>query len=54
VSNVTIMQVMFYNGYAYNQDLSTWQTDNVNDCSGFAVGANNWVLPKPSFQNCSP
>ena len=37
-----------------NQDLSDWQVNQVNDCTGFWAGASAWTKEKPNFTNCEP
>jgi len=51
---VTDMRYMFANAQAYNQNLSSWDVDNVFVCEGFSAGAASWTLPKPNFTNCTP
>ena len=48
-SNVTNMRVMFYNAYAFNQDLNNWDVSSVTNMRGMFDGAhafnqplNNW------------
>ena len=36
-----------------NQDLSSWNVNNVGACTWFAKNTPNWTLPKPNFINCS-
>jgi len=58
ISNVQDMSWMFssyYSTVAFNQDLTNWNSkwDNITVCSNFDYNANSWVLPKPTFANCS-
>ena len=54
-SGVLYMMGMFQNALSFNQDLSNWNVENVkyNYCEGFSSGATSWVLPKPTFTNCT-
>jgi surface protein len=53
VSNVTVMYRMFLSS-EFNQDLSTWNVDQVTDCFEFDHDNPQWTLPKPNFTNCIP
>jgi surface protein len=54
VSNVTNMSYMFKDT-SYELNLSSWNVNNVNDCSGFSEGNTVWVSSnKPGFTNCNP
>ena len=48
------MEKMFYGAKYFNQDLSNWNVDNVENCDSFYEGAEAWVLPKPNFLKCDP
>jgi surface protein len=54
VSNVEDMELMFYGATSFNQDLSGWDVANVIYCADFSTNTPQWVLPKPTFTNCSP
>jgi surface protein len=43
------MQGMFSNAPVFNQNLSSWNVDNVNNCTAFSSGASSWTLPQPNF-----
>jgi len=51
---VTDMENMFYNAFAFNQNLSSWSVDGVTNCTDFSYGTTSWTLPKPNFTNCTP
>ena len=53
VSNVTDMSYMFSLANNFNQDLSGWNVENVTECVDFSASTPQWVLPKPSFTNCT-
>jgi hypothetical protein len=48
------MKKMFNNATSFNQDLSSWSIDAVDECDSFGNGASSWTLPKPNFTNCNP
>jgi surface protein len=55
------MSEMFNFALKMNQNLSSWNVENVINCSGFAIhntggsaSSGNWTLPKPNFANCNP
>jgi len=50
---VTDMLQMFYGAEAFNQDISSWDVDNVTNCALFSTGATAWTEPKPNFTNCT-
>ena len=52
VGNVYNMAHMFKTS-GFNQDLSSWNVENVSSCYDFCLNAYNWTLPKPDFTNCS-
>ncbi len=54
VSRVTDMHLMFCASHNFNQDLGGWDVENVVSCEGFSDNTAQWVLPKPSFTNCTP
>jgi surface protein len=58
LANVTNMNSMFQNtsttDMKFNQDLSGWQVDNVNDCTDFSNQNTIFTEPNPTFNNCSP
>ena len=53
VSKVTDMSEMFWQAVNFNQDLSTWNTANVQDCTNFSTEAFEWQEPKPVFASCN-
>ncbi|MBT3588690.1 MAG: BspA family leucine-rich repeat surface protein, partial [Flavobacteriaceae bacterium] len=54
VSSVTDMRAMFYNAFAFNQNLSSWSVDGVTQCLQFSDDTTSWTLPQPNFTNCTP
>ncbi len=50
------MENMFSSACAFNQDLSSWDVENVTDCSDWCEceegGLDTWNLP--NFTNCYP
>lgn len=40
---------MFQSAPYFNQDLSSWDVENVTVCNELSQGATNWTLPKPNF-----
>jgi len=48
------MEQMFSNAYEINQDLSSWNVDNVQACANFREDTFQWTLPQPNFTNCNP
>lgn len=58
LSNVTNMEYMFYNCYAFNQDISGWDVSKVtnmggmfNDCSAFNQDISSWNVSKVTDMN---
>jgi surface protein len=43
---------MFQHTRSFNQDLSSWNVDNVTSCDFFRSDATAWTEPKPTFTNC--
>jgi len=55
VSNVTTMGYMFNYAYSYNQNLSSWNVNNVTYCYHFSHFVAGWTEPKPNFTIiCTP
>jgi len=48
------MIFMFSGTTNFNQNLSSWNVDNVISCSGFSTDSTQWTEPKPNFSNCNP
>ena len=48
------MKNMFSYATSFNQDLSLWNVNNVEDCYEFNYDAIQWTLPQPNFTNCNP
>ena len=46
------MKKMFEYAGSFNQDLSSWNVDNVTSCDIFSRDATAWTEPKPNFTNC--
>ena len=46
------MHWMFLGATSFNQDLSTWNVDNVTNCDNFSADTPQWILPKPRFFYC--
>lgn len=53
VSKVTNMSQMFYGAQNFNQDLSAWNVENVQNCANFSTEAPQWQEPKPVFSKCT-
>lgn len=53
-ANVIDMESMFSGATSFNQDLRHWDVKKVVRCNSFSADTPEWVLPKPSFSNCSP
>ena len=51
-SKVTNMRDMFNDATSFNQDISSWDVNNVTECENFSLDATAWTLPKPNFTNC--
>ena len=51
---VTNMSGMFKGASEFNQNLAGWVVTSVTTCIEFADDADDWVLSKPSFTNCTP
>jgi len=51
---VTNMIFMFSGTTNFNQNLSSWNVDNVISCSDFSIDSPQWSEPKPNFSNCNP
>ena len=43
------MKSMFSEAYKFNQDLSSWNIQNVTNCAGFSGFTYDWILPQPNF-----
>lgn len=54
VSFVDEMYGMFSDADSYNQNLSSWNVENVTLCGSFNANTTQWILPKPTFTNCTP
>lgn len=54
VSFVDEMYGMFSDADSYNQNLSSWNVENVKLCGSFNANTTQWILPKPTFTNCTP
>lgn len=54
VSFVDEMYGMFSDADSYNQNLSSWNVENVTLCGAFNANTTQWILPKPTFTNCTP
>jgi len=46
---VTNMSQMFFGATDFNQDLSSWDVNNVTNYDAFSYNTPNWTLPKPNF-----
>jgi surface protein len=44
---------MFSTAGAFNQDISSWDVNNVTNCGQFSYEATVWTEPKPTFTNCT-
>ena len=49
VGSVTTMRSMFIGNALYNQDLSFWDVNGVQDYENFDSNTPSWTLPKPNF-----
>ena len=43
------MNGMFNGASSFNQDLSSWNVNNVFSYDNFSTNTPNWTLPKPNF-----
>ena len=49
MSNVGELSNMFRDAISFNQNLSTWNIDNVYECYNFNLNTPQWTLPKPNL-----
>ena len=48
------MYSMFENATSFNQDISSWNVDNVTVCTSFSTDAPLTEENTPNFTNCTP